>query len=101
IPGIPAIPVEDEDEEYVELPHNPLVELTKVAVFSGDANRAEVGDEIHYTFVVTNSGNVTLHGVSVDETELFSGTGTAIVLSAPVANPATSSEAALAPAATL
>lgn len=47
----------------------PALALQKLA----DANGAsEVGDEITYRFVVTNTGNVTLHSVAVDDPKLGS-----------------------------
>src|SRR5699024_111936 len=58
--GTPPIgdPVEDEDEEEVELEQKPLIHLLKSG-FYVDANEDGIvnpGDEIHYTFVVTNTG---------------------------------------------
>jgi hypothetical protein len=38
------------------------------------ADRLEVGDQVEYSYLVTNTGNVTLTGVNVNET-LFSGNG--------------------------
>ncbi|MHA6765224.1 beta strand repeat-containing protein [Streptacidiphilus sp. PAMC 29251] len=54
-----------------------------LVVKSVDATQLSVaGQVLHYSFVVTNSGNVTLHGVTVTETA-FSGSGTAPVISCP------------------
>ena len=51
------------------LPQAPLLTQTKVGVLDmtvvAPSNRAEVGDKINYTMTATNSGNVTLTGVTV------------------------------------
>lgn len=51
----------------------PAVELVKSSSLVGGALAA--GQTIEYTFVVTNTGNVTLSGITVDETA-FTGAGT-------------------------
>jgi uncharacterized repeat protein (TIGR01451 family)/LPXTG-motif cell wall-anchored protein len=53
----------------VALPHLTLVKSADPATVS------VVGDEVDYTFTITNSGNVTLAGVGIDESA-FSGSGT-------------------------
>jgi hypothetical protein len=45
----------------------PDLELTKSGQYQGVAGRAEVGDEIEWTFSVTNTGNVTLDNVVVTD----------------------------------
>jgi uncharacterized repeat protein (TIGR01451 family) len=50
---------------------NPALTLTKTA---GPVTVDSVGDVIDYTFTVTNSGNVTLRNLAIDETA-FSGSG--------------------------
>ncbi len=60
-------PVTDEDEEDVKLPQKPLIDLQKTASVADDA---AVGDLVTYTFLVTNTGNVTLTGVSVTDVSL-------------------------------
>ena len=67
----------------VNVPNVPAPALTVVKSASPTTVTA-VGQTVHYTFVVTNTGNVTLHGVTVTDTA-FSGTGTAPVITCPAA----------------
>lgn len=60
---------------------DPALTVVKSASPSGPESY-EVGQEIEYTFLVTNTGNVPLSDVAVDETE-FSGTGEAPVATCP------------------
>jgi uncharacterized repeat protein (TIGR01451 family) len=46
---------------------HPLIDLTKAADASGIHRPSVVGDTIAYTFVVTNTGNVTLEGVDLTD----------------------------------
>ena len=50
-------PVTDDDTEKTPLPHAPAIEIAKTGKLSGE--------RIAYTFVVTNTGNVTLSGVEI------------------------------------
>ncbi|MFI2485485.1 hypothetical protein ACH47X_01180 [Promicromonospora kroppenstedtii] len=60
---------------------DPAIEVVKSATPSGPETFT-VGQEITYSFEVTNTGNVPLSDVEVDETE-FSGTGEAPVATCP------------------
>lgn len=60
---------------------DPAIEVVKSATPSGPETFT-VGQEITYNFEVTNTGNVPLSDVTVDETE-FSGTGDAPVATCP------------------
>ncbi|WP_338484898.1 hypothetical protein VM636_15725 [Streptomyces sp. SCSIO 75703] len=64
-------PVSPPSETTVPAPSAPRLKVTKSA--SGD--RLTAGEEITYSFVVTNTGNVTLKDVKVDEDD-FDGKGT-------------------------
>src|SRR5690625_4891479 len=60
------------DCTFTELDQDPSIELLKSGVYV-DANGDDivnVGDEIHYTFTVTNTGNVTLTDVVIDDDRL-------------------------------
>nr|WP_231118286.1 OmpA family protein [Lysobacter silvisoli] len=60
---------------------NPVLTLTKTAT---PTTVSAVGDTVAYSFAVTNSGNVTIANLVINETA-FSGTGTAPVVTCPVA----------------
>ncbi|MBB1088523.1 DUF11 domain-containing protein [Lysobacter sp. SG-8] len=63
----------------VTIASNPALTLVKTVT---PTTAAVAGDIVAYSFEVTNSGNVTVTGVSINET-VFSGTGTAPVISCP------------------
>ncbi|WMW25525.1 hypothetical protein RE474_02050 [Methanolobus sediminis] len=61
--------VNDTDDETVMIPENPMIDLVKTGEFmdeSGDGY-GQVGENVSYTFNVTNIGTVTLYNVSVTE----------------------------------
>jgi uncharacterized repeat protein (TIGR01451 family) len=64
--GQPPIgpPVTDDDEVDVPTVQMPAITLDKSAA---EASYDAVGDVIHYTFVITNTGNVTLNPVSLSD----------------------------------
>ena len=66
-----APPVSEESSAVVTIPAERGLTLVKSA---DSAEFGEVGQTIEYRFVVTNTGNVTVDGISVDEVE-FSGAG--------------------------
>ncbi|MEZ7002058.1 hypothetical protein [Streptomyces sp. AD55] len=64
-------PVSPPSETTVPAPSDPRLKVAK----SASGERLTAGEEITYSFVVTNTGNVTLTDVQVDEGD-FTGTGT-------------------------
>ncbi|MEZ4714191.1 MAG: hypothetical protein R3A44_43815 [Caldilineaceae bacterium] len=60
--------------EMVAIPSAPNIALTKTGLIDrtvvAPTNRADVGDKINYTLVTTNTGNVTLTGVSISDPKL-------------------------------
>ena len=66
-------PVSPEDEIVVEIPAAPGITVVKSADEAAQGDIA-VGQVVTYSFLVTNTGNVTLTDVAVDEGE-FSGAG--------------------------
>ncbi len=62
--------VSDPSTSNVEIVRTPGLEIVKTA----DAEAAAVGQTITYSFLITNTGNVTVTNPQVNETE-FSGTG--------------------------
>ncbi|MEQ6204566.1 hypothetical protein ABMC88_16115 [Sulfitobacter sp. HNIBRBA2951] len=66
----------DQDPTVTELDAAPAVGLVKTSVLDlGADGVATVGDEITYTFTLTNEGNVSVYDPVISET-VFSGTGT-------------------------
>src|SRR5690606_7768040 len=57
-PGDPGVPTE------VEVPADPALSFAKTGVLSAD------GNTIEYTFTVTNTGNVTMTGITVDDPKI-------------------------------
>ncbi len=57
-------PVTDDDTFTTPLPADPSIDLVKTGVLDGDA---AAGGTVTYTFTVTNTGNVTLTGVTVTD----------------------------------
>jgi uncharacterized repeat protein (TIGR01451 family) len=72
--GTPPVgdPVTDDDTESIRLLQVPDLEIVKAGTLDmtvvDPADRPDVGDVINYTFSVTNTGNVTLTDVVVNDT---------------------------------
>ncbi|MET3565739.1 putative repeat protein (TIGR01451 family) [Leifsonia sp. 563] len=59
--------VTDDSTVTVPVPGDPQLEIVKSADSSSVQTPAAVGDTITYTFVSTNTGNVTMTGVTIDD----------------------------------
>ena len=66
--GTPPVgtPVGGTDSNTVPFGQTPALAITK----TGDVGPVTIGDFIHYTIVVSNVGNITLHGVVVNDSRL-------------------------------
>ena len=66
-------PVVDDDPETVPAPQNPAIDVIKSQALTSDSNLnglADAGDVVTYSYVVTNTGDVTLSSVAlVDDVE--------------------------------
>lgn len=59
-------PVTDEDDAVVNPPQAPAIELVKDAAIAADGTGV-AGDTVNYSFTVTNTGDVSLHGVGITD----------------------------------
>ncbi len=68
VQGTPPVggPVGDTDTNTVPFTQTPALAISK----TGDVGPVTIGGHVNYTIVVSNVGNVTLHGVVVDDTRL-------------------------------
>jgi uncharacterized repeat protein (TIGR01451 family) len=78
-PGTAAPVVSAPSSALVMIPAAPAIALVKSAT---PTTVRKAGDTVTYSFAVTNTGNVTLTGISVAETA-FSGTGTMSAITCP------------------
>jgi uncharacterized repeat protein (TIGR01451 family) len=62
-----GVEVCDDDGTSTPLGGTPAIQLEKTAQLDLGGNGLQAGDKIHYQFVITNIGNVTLSGVDLDD----------------------------------
>ena len=74
----PADATSDNDPTDTDIPQNPSIAITKTSSLDvGGDGIANAGDIITYTYTVTNTGDVTVYDISVNEDVAnFTGTGT-------------------------